>query len=495
LTNQRARRFIPVVAVAVAAALLLPASAGASRPLRTAVVDAGPFNVPSFMPLAYADVRAAGATAIRFYSTWRRVAPTTRPAGFDAANPADPAYDWSIWDQQVRQAKANGLEPILSIEGAPDWAEGKGDGLAGTVRPRPTQLARFALAAARRYSGSFQGLPRVRYWQAWNEPNYFRHLGPQYNTPLSQPVPPSARLLSPDIYRALVNAFADAVHKVHRDNLVIAGGLAPFGNEHAGTHVARTLPFMRRLLCMNSRNRPQAGCHKRIKFDVWSHHPYTAGGPTHHNLSPQDVSLGDLPKMGRLLRAAVRAKHVVSRRRVDWWATEFSWDTNPPDRNAVPMRLHERWVAHALYQMWRNGISLVTWFQIRDSTTTLPGEFAFQSGLYFGCAGGPECWRPKPSLTAFRFPFVAFTSRTGVLVWGRTPWGLRGRVVIEQRGSSWRRVATLRSDRFGIFTKTLRTSKRGFMRARLLPASGRPAELSVPFSLRRVPDRSVNPFG
>jgi len=493
LRSALARRVGLLVAGAVTAALLLPGSAGASQPLRTGVVDAGPFNVPAFMPAAYADVRAAGATAIRFYAIWSRVAPGARPV--DPANPADPAYNWSIMDQQVRVAKANGLEPILSIEGAPDYAEGTGEGLDGTVRPSPTEFALFARAAARRYSGSFGGLPRVRYWQVWNEPNYFRHLGPQYNTPLSEPVRRSSRLLSPDIYRALVNSFADAVHKVHADNLVIAGGLAPFGNENAGTHVARTLPFMRQLLCMNRRNRPKAGCHSRTKFDVWSHHPYTAGGPTHHNLSPEDVSMGDLPKMRRLLRAAVRARHVVSRRRVNWWVTEFSWDTNPPDRNAVPMRLHERWVSEALYRMWLNGISLVTWFQIRDSQSSIPGEFVFQSGLYFGCAGGPECWRPKPSLTAFRFPFVAFTSGDRVRIWGRTPWGRPGRVAIERRGARWKRVVTLKSDRFGIFTRKLRTSRRGFMRARLLPAAGHAAELSVPFSLRRVPDRTVNPFG
>jgi hypothetical protein len=486
-------RRVALALTAIVAALVPPASAGAARPLRTAVVDAGPFNTPSFMPAAYADVRASGATAIRFYAIWSRVATGSRPA--DPGNPADPAYDWSIMDQQVRTAKANGLEPILSIEGAPAYAEGSGEGFPGTVRPSPTEFALFARAAARRYSGSFQDLPRVRYWQAWNEPNYFRHLGPQYNTPLSQPVRRSSRLLSPDIYRGLVNAFADAVHGVHSDNLVIAGGLAPFGNEHAGTHVARTLPFMRALLCMNRRDRPQAGCHERIKFDVWSHHPYTAGGPTHHNLSPEDVSMGDLPKMGRLLRAAVRAKHVVSKRRAQWWATEFSWDTDPPDPNAVPMRLHERWVSEALYRMWLNGISLVTWFQIRDSTTTIPGEFVFQSGLYFGCAGGPECWRPKPSRQAFRFPFVAFTAPHGVRVWGRTPWGRRGRVAIERRAGRWRKVATLRTDGNGIFTRTLRTSRRGFMRARLLPRSGQAAELSVPFSLKRVPDRTVNPFG
>ena len=491
-------RRVALALTAIATALILPASAAAARPLRTAVVDAGPFNAPDFMPPIFTDVRATGATAIRFYSIWRRVAPATRPANFDPANPADPAYNWSLWDAQVRNAKAHGLEPILSIEGAPDWAVEPGEGFAGTRRPSPTEFGLFLRAAARRYSGSFQGLPRVRYWQAWNEPNYFRHLAPQYDTPLSEPVQPSSRLLSPDIYRPLVNAFADAVHGVHADNVVIAGGLTPFGNENAGTHVARTLPFMRRLLCMTSRNRPQPGCRARIKFDVWSHHPYTMGGPTHHNASPQDVSLGDLPKMGRLLKAAERAGHIVSRRRVGWWVTEISWDTDPPDPNAVPMKLHERWVAEALYRMWLNGISLVTWFQIRDTRAVISGEHVFQSGLYFGCAPGeiePECWRPKPSLTAFRFPFVAFTGRHGVRIWGRTPFGRRGRVVIERRGTRWQRVVTLKSDANGIFTRTLRTSRRGFMRARLLAARGRPAESSVAFSLKRVPDRTVNPFG
>jgi hypothetical protein len=481
-----------LVAAAVLAALPVPASEAASHPLRTAVVDGGPFNQPARMPAAFDGVRAAGATAVRLYVTWRRIAPGGRPA--DPANPADPAYDWSLLDQQVVVAKARRLEPILSIEGAPEWAEGPGEGLAGTVRPSPSEFGLFARAAARRYSGSFGGLPRVRYWQAWNEPNYFRHLGPQYNTPLAERVGRSSRLLSAGIYRPLVNSFADAVHGVNAGNLVIGGGLAPFGNENPNTHVARTLPFMRALLCMTRRNRPKPGCNERIRLDVWSHHPYTAGGPTHHALSPEDVSLGDLPKMRRLLRAAVRAKHIVSRRRVDFWATEFSWDTNPPDPGALPMRLHRRWVAEALYRMWRNDISLVAWFQIRDAAGSTPGEHLFQSGLYFACPDGSLCGA-KPSMTAFRFPFVAFTSGDRVLVWGRTPFGRRGRVVIERRGARWRRVVTLRSDRFGIFTRRLSTSRRGLMRARLLPASGQAGELSAPFSLKRVPDRPVNPFG
>jgi hypothetical protein len=490
-----ARRFILLMAGAITAALLLPASAGASHPLRTAVVDAGPFNDPARMAAAFDNVRAAGAGAIRIYASWRRAAPAIRPANFDPANPADPAYDWSLLDQQVRLANARHLAPILSIQGVPDWAEGPDEGLPGTVRPDPTEFGLFARAAARRYSGSFEGLPRVRYWQVWNEPNHFHHLGPQYDTPLSKRPGRSSRLVSPAIYRALVNSFADAVHDVRGDNLVVAGALAPFGHELAGTHIAHPMVFMRRLLCMTRWNRPQPGCRERIRFDVWSHHPYTSGGPTHEALASADVSLGDLPEMRRLLRAAVSAKKVVSRRRVAFWATEFSWDTDPPDPNAVPLRLHRRWVAEALYRMWRNGISLVTWFTIQDSNRPVASGLFFQSGLYFGCADGLVCERPKPSLRAFRFPFVAFTSGDRVLVWGRTPWGRRGRLVIEHRGARWRKVVTLRSDRHGIFTDRVRAPRRGFMRARLLPRSGQAPELSVPFSLRRVPDRAVNPFG
>jgi hypothetical protein len=64
---------------------------------------------------------------------------------------------------------------------------------------------------------------------------------------------------------------------------------------------------------------------------------------------------------------------------------------------------------------------------------------------------------PKPTLTAFRFPFVAFRQKHGTLVWGRTPGGKPARVIIEQRRArSWRRLATLRANSDGIFTARLK---------------------------------------
>ena len=60
--------------------------------------------------------------------------------------------------------------------------------------------------------------------------------------------------------------------------------------------------------------------------------------------------------------------------------------------------------SEALYRMWRAGVSLASWFFLRDGG----GQDAkFQSGLYLRCADGIECDRPKLALQAFRFPFVA----------------------------------------------------------------------------------------
>jgi hypothetical protein len=290
----------------------------------------------------------------------------------------------------------------------------------------------------------------------------------------------------------MVNAFAAAVHAVHEDNIVVAGGLAPFSGAGGVITVGAYL-FMRKVLCLSEGAVPKPTCDDPVHFDVWSTHPYTSGGPTHQARLADDISLGDLPRANRLLEAAVKAGHVVSRRPVQFWVTEFGWDTSPPDPWAVPLDLHARWVAEALYRMWTSGVSLVAWFGIRDQATNgRPHSSVIESGLYFrGKTIARD--RPKPALTAFRFPFVAFRSPQGVLVWGRTPSGKREQVVVDQSWKGrWTRRAELQTDRFGIFEKTLSVSgPASSLRARLVDGSTR----SLPFSLKRPPDRPVNPFG
>jgi hypothetical protein len=440
--------------------------------LQTAIVD-GAFAGQDPQRL-FSKVPETGATFVRLILNWRLVAPETRPPGFDAPDPEDPAYDWHGFDAQVLAADEEGLKVIVDILDAPSWARAR-DGRGGPYKPDPVALAQFAKAAATRYGGNFEDLPRARYWQLWNEPNLAVSLRPQYV---------GDTLYSAGWYRGMLNAFANAVHSVRSDNLVIAGGTAPF-TSRAGDRSswgAGPLPFLRTMLCLSKQLKPT--CSRTARFDIWAHHPYTSGGPKHHANIPDDVSLGDLPRMKAVLDAGVSTGHIVSQRKLRFWVTEFSWDTNPPDPNAMPIALQTRWVSEALYTMWKAGVSLVTWYLVEDQpVATSP----YQSGLYF------RNGKPKPSLRAFRFPFVAFSGAPGVDIWGRAPSSRPGTVVVEQRmGETWKRLGTLTTNAFGIFKAHFGSKAKGPLRARLVSAQ---PDVSQPFSLKEPPDRFYRPFG
>lgn len=436
--------------------------------------------MPNTDPAAtFERVRTTGATYVRLAVNWDAVAPAARPAQFRPADPADPAYNWAQLDTDVRDAVAAGLQPVLTVYGAPTWASIADARGLGPVDPNAREYGRFATAIATRYSGAFEDLPRVRYWQAWNEPNLNKFLRPQIDQ--------TGKPLAVGLYRGLLTKFAAAVHAVHRDNVVIAGGLSPFTQNVRGATTA-PLAFMRELLCMSPGPVARPTCAQRAPFDVWATNPYTFGGPTQRAFRPDDVSLGNLPDMNRLLRAAVRAHHVLSRRHVQFWVTEFSWDTNPPDKGGVPLALHARWVSEALYRMWASGVSVATWFSLHDQPTS---SSPFQSGLWFGTPDGGY-GSPKPALEAFRFPFVAFRGR-GVLVWGLTPSGASGTVVVQRRprGGAWRRVATLVVARGRPFTRTLPIASVSTDQLRAVFDG----ESSRPFSLTVPPAKRYQPFG
>jgi hypothetical protein len=424
--------------------------------MRTAIVDPAGYAVADPTD-AFAKTRETGATYVRLILNWRAVAPAVRPL-----DPTDPnlEYSWAAFDLQVQKAIEAGLEPYICIEKAPDWAETGGDGPPGIMRPNATAFGEFAKAAARRYSNdpAYGSQPRVRYWQAWNEPNRDYFLRPQYE---------SGRMVSPAIYRAMVNKFATAIHEVNPTNRVIAGGLAPLGR--AGKPAP--LAFMKKLLESNT------------SFDIWAHHPYTSGGPLHLPPGPSDIVLGNLDKMSALLKA--KDGKITSSLPVQFWVTEFSWDSKPPDPEALGQPLHRRWVAEALYRMWADGVSLVTWFRFEDDPLSGVGATPYQSG--FWTVNGTR----KASFEAFRFPTVALRKTSGILVWGRTPLSTKTKVIVQVKtGSIWKTLSSLQSNSYGIFQKTYKVPyKKGYIRAK---ASG---EISVPFSLTYVPDRFVNPFG
>lgn len=457
--------------VLVGALLAIPAAATAAipshHPMETAFLDPFAFGGPQG-DLAFEHAADGGTTAARLQLAWISAVAGKRPPR-RPTDPGDPAYGpgFAFFDAQVKLAKKHHIEPIVYIEAAPKWGLAKSHGF---LRPDPKKLAEFAYAAAKRYSGRYRGLPRVRYWQVLNEPNKVAN--------------PALKASAPEWYRDVVAAFADAVHRVHKDNVVIAGGLSPFGKSTA----VAPLNFMRTFLCMSKGAHPKPTCKVRVPFEIWSTHPYTTGGPTHSAGRPDDVSLGDLPRMRVLLDAAVKAHHVRSQQPVRFWVTEFSWDTKPPDRGGVPLKLHARWVSEALYRMWSAGVSMCVWFRLNDDV--IPAT-PYQSGLYFRGLNIARD-RPKLSLQAFRFPFVAFREDGHVTIWGRTPGGARGKVIVEGlSGASWKKLATLTTDRYGIFTGVVPGTNLKFLRAQFASED----TTSIPFSLKVPPDHPYQPFG
>jgi hypothetical protein len=420
----------------------------------------------------------AGATMVRVNLTWSQVAPNERAPGFNPADPASPGYNWSAIDAGVRDLTSQGLQVLLNITGAPAWAEGPGapPGVQpGTWRPDPAQFASFATAAAIRYDGRFPDplhpgafLPRVRYWQAWNEPNLDYYLSPQWTRVGNRWAP-----ASPAIYRQLLNAFYAAVKRVSSSNFVVTAGTAPYGDPPGGQRMP-PVEFDRDLFCLrdDARLEPMS-CPDPPHLDALSHHPYGIGGPLWHALNADDAAVPDMYKIARVLDAAERVGHVLPAGPKQLWVTEISWDSSPPDPDGVPILEQAHWLEQALYVLWRQGVDTVLWLQIEDSPPIPNYGSTYQAGLYFLDGGA------KPAAQAYRFPFVTRRLNAAqIQAWGRSP--ADGKVAIEElRGTRWVLVRTLTAGVDQVFTTNLPLRGGAILRAQ----TG--AQTSLPWSQRK----------
>jgi hypothetical protein len=471
-----------ILAVAALAASASLAAAGgvrtyttpSTRPMRTALVDPFVLNQPD--PQAFALTRSAGAQYVRLTISWSSIAPVNPPAGFDASDPTSPGYSWTGPDGTVAAMEAAGLSPILDIINTPSWAYATAPDGINAGSPDPAALGQFATALATHFNGQ-NNHPLANVFEVWNEPNLSLNLAPA----------------TASVYRAMVNAVADAVHAVDPSNLVVIGGLDPFSHKKSkkqAWYSVAPLAFMRSLLCVSKGAHPHSTCSNPVEFDVWSHHPYTYGGAFGRAQLADNVELGDLPEMNAVLKAGVKLGHVVSTAPVQFWITEFSWDSSPPRKTAAPMALAARWTSESLYSAWRSGVSLLTWFGLEDR----PGPSPYQSGLYF-YTQSLQSPRAKPVLTAFRFPFVAYLGKSRVRVWGRDATSDKQRVTVQFRhGKSgrWRAVGTIVANSNGIFEATLKlkATKKDWLRASA-PGSGK----SLAFSLTVPHHPHIGPWG
>jgi hypothetical protein len=377
-----------------------------------------------------ARARGAGASLALLGVGWAGIAPKDPPAGFDPADPADPAYDWEALDAAVRAAAAAGLQPVLAVNFAPRWAEGPNRpspavAPPGTWLPQPAALGSFSRALAARYAGGFADpadpaagpLPHVRYFQVWAEQNLSVHLNPLWE---------GGKLIAPQHYRAMLNAAYAAIHAASPGARVIVGGLAPYGDARVGGSRVPPVWFWRALLCLRGPQLRPLACPEPARFDVAAHNPINVWAPSRGAVSPLDVSTPDIGRLTSIVRRGVATGRLLPAGPKPFWATEIWIDSNPPDPEGVPLRRHARFLSESFFELWRQGVGAVVWWYLRDRP---PGTAGFgatqQSGLFF-LEGGA-----KPALRAFGFPFVARRGRGDVLLWGKAP--APGRLVLERR--------------------------------------------------------------
>jgi hypothetical protein len=447
--------------VAACLAVALAAQASSAAPSRALALPGPAFFSPGLVDdplfiLSPPDVRSAwlpraqavGSRVVRVDVGWSRIAPATLSPGFNPSNPADPRYDWSQADSAVEALAAHGQAIVIMARGAPVWAEGPnmpaGLQFSGTWMPDPRAFESFAHALALRYSGHFrvngQLLPRVAYFQAWNEPNLPRYFTPQWERNGNGPWIATG----PVLYRELLNGFYSGVKSAVPTDTVLAGGLAPYGDPPA-TGQGRMYPvtFLQRMFCLGPNLRPSGPCPDPLHVDVLDMHPY-AISPTVKARVPGDISVPDMGKVWRIVNAAKRYHTILPAGQKPLWVTELDWATVPARSPSQASLLRQRrFLPLGFYELWSQRVTSVFWFQLRDP----PGQgnvFA-GGGLYYATGA------PKPSAAAFRFPFIAIPAHHHKLtIWGRAP--TPGSVVVQKltkRG--WRSVLVLTTTSGGVF--------------------------------------------
>jgi len=401
---------------------------------------------------------AVGTQMIRLAISWNQIAPATRPPGFDASRQSSHGYNWASADQAIEQLSAEGFQVMVTIDGAPRWAEGSGKpswAPAGTWEPSASDFGAFATAIARRFDGSTPNpqdpnkmLPRVTLWQPWNEPNLDVYLSPQWDRNSHGDFVEAA----PAIYRKLLNAFYRSVKAVSSANYVIAAGTAPYGLPPGGARMG-PVTFDQYLFCLNTSDR-RVGCSDRAHFNAIDHHPYGVEGPTWHAINSYDAAVPDIDKLTRVLRVAERDHTVLPAGRKGIWVTEVSWNTNPPEAGGIPVGKAARWLEQTLYVLWTQGVSHVCWFQLADAG---PGNY--NSGVYY------RDGRAKPGAKAFLFPFLTNRRNSSTVVaWGRAP--ASGELQIERQTShGWSVLAKFAVSRHEVFHLPLAIHRSAEVRA------------------------------
>ncbi|MEO5576274.1 MAG: hypothetical protein ABIR67_04105, partial [Gaiellaceae bacterium] len=141
----------------MAAAAFVAALAGASTAEASKFIQKGIYDDAQILygnpDKIFPSLAQLGTQVIRVNLWWGGPNGVARRRPTNAANPADPAYDWATYDRTVRYAFAYKMAPIFTVIGTPAWANASAGWNAAPTNPADLQA--FATAAARRYSGTY----------------------------------------------------------------------------------------------------------------------------------------------------------------------------------------------------------------------------------------------------------------------------------------------------------------------------------------------------
>ena len=442
-------RMLPVLAAALALAPVAPAAASSRQESMMEDTQELLQGGPARRAAALDELAGLGVDIVKVRVQWRTLAPNgaseARPA-FNASDPAGyPPGAFEALDDVVTGATQRGLKVFFMLSPpAPEWATKRGEraGHTGVLRADPSDFGRFVEAVGRRYSGT-RGLPAVRMWSIWNEPNH-----PQFIQPLSERLGGRLAPSSPHQYRRLYAAAQGALARSgHARDTVLFGEILPVGQGRlSATSTLRPILFLREFFCLDQSYRPYRGAAARargctrfpkLRMSGLAYHAYTKPrGPRVPLPSPDDATIGQVRRIeGALDRIAVRTRRL--RRGMPIYNSEFGLQTDPPDcagfgtslTNQAAFLNEAEWVSFSRPRVKTYSNYLLVDDAIR--TQFEPGTNRRYQGFQTGLRYGPfavRCESPdialasgsakQPGYDAFRTPIYVRRLRGAVQVFG-----------------------------------------------------------------------------
>ncbi|MBJ7347624.1 MAG: hypothetical protein JHC87_03510 [Thermoleophilaceae bacterium] len=411
-----AKRLVVAAILAATFTLACVVAAGASSTQFTAIQDEGLLLSPdpAVRNAALDEMQALGVESVKLAMIWRRIAPSpdssTKPAGFDATDPAAYGSGFAQYRSVVDAIEARGMRPwIVLIVPAPKWAAPKASKRQqGVYLPDTKEFGMFSEAAGKSF-------PEVSIWSIYNEPNHIAFLEPQ--------VLKTGIVTSAEHYRNLFYAArAGLSSSGHDADNILFGAMAPRASAPTkGATSVQPVLFLREFFCLDGKLKPYKGAaarargctgkYKKILASGFAYHPYTGvRSPLTLPPSPNDALIGQLPRLYKVLDAAYKQKR-LSQKKIKLWNAEFGYQSDPPDPSWTPIKLIPSYSNIAEYISWKDKrVVNFHQYQLYDEKPIA----GFQSGLRF--IDGTK----KPAIyDAFQLPLVVEkTTGSKVHVWG-----------------------------------------------------------------------------